>query len=72
MPRSNPNNLAIRNLAYRYAKALILRRPAAAYMTPKEITAAARNRCTPSLLALARINLTRKQSAVAMLTENIQ
>lgn len=56
------DNLAIHNLAYRYAKAIILRRPGAKYMTPKEITAAAKLRCKGDLLALAKVNLNRRKA----------
>ena len=55
-------NMTEYNLALRYAKAIILKRPAAALMSKTEVLTAARNRVNKSLLALARINLKRKQA----------
>ena len=54
--------LAIYNLAYTYAKAIVRRRKSAVNLTPKELNASARRRVNPSLLALARINLNRKSA----------
>jgi hypothetical protein len=55
-------NMREYNLALRYARGIIDKRPGAVYMTAKERLEAARRRVDKSLLALAKINLARKES----------
>jgi hypothetical protein len=54
-------NMREYNLALTYAKAIIAKRPGAVYMSAKDKLEAARKRVDKSLLALARINIARKE-----------